>query len=113
MYAVIKTGGKQHRVSKGETLKIEKIEHATGEIVQFDEVLLVASGEEVSVGSPLVAGAVVKAEIVNHGRAQKVEILKFRRRKHSMKRQGHRQWFTEIKITDILSSDSDEAPKSE
>ena len=103
MYAVIKTGGKQHRVTKGETLKIEKIEKATGESVEFDEVLLVASGDTTTIGSPLVQGAAVKAEIIQHGRAQKVKILKFRRRKHSMKRQGHRQWFTEIKVTDILA----------
>lgn len=104
MYAVIKTGGKQHRVSEGETLKIEKIEVATGDSVQFDEVLMVAAGDEFTIGAPLVAGAAVKAEVISHGRAEKVRIIKFRRRKHSMKRQGHRQWFTEIKITDILAS---------
>lgn len=104
MYAIIKTGGKQHRVTEGETLKVEKLEVATGETVQFDEVLMVANGEEFSIGAPTVAGAAVKAEIVSHGRADKVRIIKFRRRKHSMKRQGHRQWYTEIKITDILAS---------
>lgn len=104
MYAVIKTGGKQHRVTEGETLKIEKIEVATGESVQFDEVLMVSTGDDVAIGAPIVDGAAVKAEVVSHGRADKVRIIKFRRRKHSMKRQGHRQWFTEIKITDILAS---------
>lgn len=113
MYAVIKAGGKQHRVSKGETLKIEKIEDATGEIIQFDEVLLVASDDDVAIGSPVVEGAAVKAEVIKHGRADKVKIIKFRRRKHSMKRQGHRQWFTEIKITDILPSGAEKAkPKA-
>lgn len=104
MYAVIKTGGKQHRVTEGETLRIEKIEVATGDTVQFDEVLMVASGDDFSIGAPLVAGAAVKAEVIQHARAKKVRIIKFRRRKHSMKRQGHRQWFTEVKITDILAS---------
>ena len=101
MYAVIKTGGKQYRVKEGDTLKIEKLELETGSAVDFDQVLLVANGEDVKVGAPLVEGAKVSAEVVNHGRGDKVTIIKFRRRKHSMKRQGHRQWFTEIKITGI------------
>ncbi len=104
MYAVIKTGGKQHRVTEGETLKIEKLEVATGDTVQFDDVLMVAAGDAFSIGAPLVEGAAVKAEVISHGRGDKVRIIKFRRRKHSMKRQGHRQWFTEIKITDIIAS---------
>lgn len=104
MYAVIKSGGKQHRVTIGETLKLEKIEAATGESIQFDEVLLVADGENFTIGAPLVSGAAVAADIVSHGRGDKVKIIKFRRRKHSMKRQGHRQWYTEVKITDILTS---------
>ena len=103
MYAVIKAGGKQHRVTEGETLKVEKIDVATGETIEFDDVLMVTSGDDVAIGTPTVAGASVKAEVVSHGRADKVKIIKFRRRKHSMKRQGHRQWFTEIKITHIAS----------
>lgn len=101
MYAVIKSGGKQHRVEEGEVLRLEKIEVATGETVNFEEVLMVGSGEDVKIGAPLVDGASVSAEVVNHGRADKVSIIKFRRRKHSMKRQGHRQWYTEVKITGI------------
>ena len=101
MYAVIKTGGKQYRVKEGDVLKIEKLELETGSAVDFDQVLLVANGEDVKVGAPLVDGAKVSAEVVNHGRGDKVTIIKFRRRKHSMKRQGHRQWFTEVKITGI------------
>ncbi|MYM64577.1 50S ribosomal protein L21 [Pseudomaricurvus sp. HS19] len=101
MYAVIKSGGKQHRVVEGETLKLEKIEVATGETVEFDQVLMVASGDDVKIGAPVVAGAKVTAEVVSHGRGDKVKIVKFRRRKHSLKRQGHRQWFTEVKITGI------------
>ncbi|MFO7909158.1 50S ribosomal protein L21 [Vreelandella aquamarina] len=101
MYAVIKSGGKQYRVEEGQTLKLEKLEIPTGETIEFDEVLLVAEGDDVTVGAPLVEGAKVSAEIVDHGRAKKINIIKFRRRKHSMKRQGHRQWFTEVKITGI------------
>ena len=101
MYAIFESGGKQHRVVEGETLKLEKIEVATGEKVEFDKVYLVANGEDVKVGAPIVDGAKVTAEVVNHGRGEKVKIIKFRRRKHSMKRQGHRQWFTEVKITGI------------
>lgn len=101
MYAVIKSGGKQYRVQEGQTLKLEKIEVPTGESIDFDEVLLVGNDDEVKVGAPLVEGAKVSAEIVSHGRGDKVTIIKFRRRKHSMKRQGHRQWFTEVKITGV------------
>lgn len=101
MYAVIAAGGKQHRVVEGEVLRLEKIEFATGETVKFDQVLMVADGDNIKIGAPLVDGALVTAEVVSHGRADKVKIIKFRRRKHSMKRQGHRQWYTEVKITGI------------
>ncbi|SDK46434.1 50S ribosomal protein L21 [Billgrantia gudaonensis] len=101
MYAVIKSGGKQYRVQEGQTLKLEKIEVPTGESIDFDEVLLVGGEDDVKVGAPLVEGAKVSAEVVSHGRGEKVRIIKFRRRKHHMKRQGHRQWFTEVKITGI------------
>lgn len=101
MYAVIKSGGKQYRVQEGQTLKLEKLEVPTGDTIEFDEVLLVGNDEDVKIGAPTVEGAKVAAEIVSHGRGDKVTILKFRRRKHSMKRQGHRQWFTEVKITGI------------
>ncbi|MFG6139431.1 MULTISPECIES: 50S ribosomal protein L21 [unclassified Halomonas] len=101
MYAVIKSGGKQYRVQEGQTLKLEKLEVPTGDTIEFDEVLLVGGDEDVKVGAPTVDGAKVSAEVVAHGRGDKVNIIKFRRRKHSMKRQGHRQWFTEVKITGI------------
>lgn len=101
MYAVIKSGGKQYRVQEGQTLKLEKLEVATGDAIQFDEVLMVAEGDDIKVGAPLVEGAKVSAEVVSHGRGDKVTIIKFRRRKHSMRRAGHRQWFTEVKITGI------------
>ena len=101
MYAVIVTGGKQYKVAEGEYLKIEKLEVATGEAVVFDKVLLVGNGDEVTIGAPVVEGAKVTAEVIEQGRHDKVRIIKFRRRKHSMKRQGHRQWYTEVKITGI------------
>ncbi|SFR86236.1 LSU ribosomal protein L21P [Marinobacter daqiaonensis] len=101
MYAVIVSGGKQHRVKEGETLKLEKLEVETGGTVEFDRVLLLGNGDDIKVGAPVVDGAKVTAEVVSHGRHDKIQIIKFRRRKHSMKRQGHRQWFTEVKITGI------------
>ncbi len=101
MYAVIVTGGKQYRVEEGETLKVEKIETATGESIELEQVLLIGNGDDVKIGQPVVEGAKVTAEIVAHGRHKKVKIIKFRRRKHSMKQMGHRQWFTELKITSI------------
>ncbi|MFD1382593.1 50S ribosomal protein L21 [Rhodanobacter aciditrophus] len=101
MFAVIKTGGKQYRVQEGQTLKVEKLAVEAGNAVEFNDVLLVSNGDDVKVGAPVVEGAKVTAEVVAHGRGDKVKILKFRRRKHSMKRQGHRQWFTEVKITGI------------
>ena len=103
MYAVIETGGKQHRVTEGELIRVEKIEADTGSTIDFDRVLMVGEGETFKVGTPVVDGAKVSAEVVQHGRCDKVTILKFKRRKHHMKRQGHRQWFTEIKITAINS----------
>ncbi|MFV8818473.1 50S ribosomal protein L21 [Haliea sp. E17] len=101
MYAVIEAGGKQHRVVEGETLKLEKIEAATGESVEFDRVLMIGGGDAVKIGTPVVAGGKVTAEVVAHGRHKKVKIVKFNRRKHYRKETGHRQWYTEVKITGI------------
>jgi len=101
MYAVIKTGGKQYRVSEGEILKIEKLEVEPGKKITFNEVLMIADGENVQVGSPLVDKASVEAKVISQGKGKKVNILKFKRRKNSMKRQGHRQLFTEIQIGKI------------
>lgn len=101
MYAVIVTGGKQYKVAEGEYLKIEKLDIGTGEAVTFDRVLLVGKEDDIKIGAPVVEGAKVTAEVVSQGRHDKIRIIKFRRRKHHMKRQGHRQWFTEIKITGI------------
>ena len=101
MYAVVVTGGKQYRVEEGQTLKVEKLEVATGENVELEKVLLIGNGDDVKIGAPVVEGAKVTAEVVTHGRHKKVKILKFKRRKHHMKQMGHRQWFTELKITSI------------
>ena len=104
MYAVIKTGGKQYRVAAGQKLKVEQITAEPGQEITISDVLAVGAGQTVSVGTPLVAGATVKATILAHGRADKVKIFKMRRRKHYQKRQGHRQWFTELFITEIAGS---------
>ena len=101
MYAVIKTGGKQYRVSAGEKIKVEQIPADIGQEIILDQVLMVGSGESVKVGAPLVDGAKVTAKVVAQGRGEKVRIFKMRRRKHYQKRQGHRQNFTEIEISAI------------
>ncbi|BCE02333.1 50S ribosomal protein L21 [Marinicellulosiphila megalodicopiae] len=101
MYAVIVSGGKQYRLKEGETVKLEKIEAEIGSSINFDQILLVADGETVKIGQPVVEGAKVTAEILSQGRHKKIKILKFKRRKHHMKQMGHRQWFTEVKITSI------------
>ncbi len=101
MYAVIQSGGKQHRVVEGETLKVELLKAETGATITFDDVLMVVNGDNIQIGAPVVAGAKVPAEVVGHGRHDKIRIIKMRRRKHYRKQQGHRQWFTELKITGI------------
>ncbi|MFD0913429.1 50S ribosomal protein L21 [Methylophilus luteus] len=101
MYAVIKTGGKQYKVTAGEKLKVEKLVGDVGSTVVIDKVLLIANGETTTVGAPLVAGAKVSATVVSHGRGDKVMIFKMRRRKHYRKTQGHRQSYTEIQIDTI------------
>ena len=101
MYAVFQSGGKQHRVAEGQTVRLEKIEVAPGESVEFGDILMVSNGDDVKIGMPFVDGGKVTAEVVTHGRGDKVTIVKFRRRKHSRKQMGHRQWFTEVKITGI------------
>lgn len=101
MYAVIKTGGKQYQVAVGDKLKIEQIPADIGGTITLSEVLLVADGENVVIGTPTVSGASVTASVVNEGRHKKVRIFKMRRRKHYMKHQGHRQNYTEIQIDAI------------
>ncbi|MCF6767765.1 50S ribosomal protein L21 [Thiotrichales bacterium 19S11-10] len=101
MYAVIQTGGKQYKVAEGAMLKVEKIEKGIGETVEFDQVLMLSTGDELKVGSPHVKGAKVVAEVIEQARDKKVKIIKFRRRKHHMKQQGHRQYYTALKIKSI------------
>jgi large subunit ribosomal protein L21 len=101
MYAVVKTGGKQYRVSAGEKLKVEQIPADIGAEIVLDQVLCLANGEEVTIGAPLVNGATVTAKVLAHGRGEKVRIFKMRRRKHYRKTQGHRQNYTEIEILGI------------
>ena len=101
MYAVFQSGGKQHRVSEGQTVRLEKLDIATGETIEFDQVLMIANGEDVKIGAPLVSGGVIKAEVVAHGRGEKIKIVKFRRRKHYRNQAGHRKLFIDVKITVI------------
>jgi len=101
MYAVIVSGGKQYRLEEGQTVKLEKIEAEVGSSFDFEQVLLIADGADLKIGQPVVKGAKVTAEIISQGRHKKIKILKFKRRKHHMKQMGHRQWFTEVKITGI------------
>ncbi|MCY4176959.1 MAG: 50S ribosomal protein L21 [Endozoicomonadaceae bacterium] len=104
MYAIIQTGGKQYRTAVGDTLRVEKLETPTGETVEIDKVLMIGKDDNtIEVGKPALEGAKVVAEVVSHGRGKKINIIKFKRRKHHMKRMGHRQWFTEIKVTAINS----------
>ncbi|MCE5182186.1 MAG: 50S ribosomal protein L21 [Betaproteobacteria bacterium] len=103
MYAVIKTGGKQYRVAPGEKLKIEQIPADIGSEIVLDQILMITDGETVTVGTPLVSGATVKATVLTHGRGEKVQIFKMRRRKHYQKHQGHRQNYTEIRIDGIAA----------
>lgn len=101
MYAVIRTGGKQYKVAQGDTLDVEKLPAEQGANVELSDVLMLVDGDKVTVGTPTVAGAKVSAKIVEHGRGEKIRIIKFRRRKHYRKTQGHRQSYTELKIGGI------------
>lgn len=101
MFAVFASGGKQHRVTEGEVIRIELLSVEPGEEVVFDKVLMVADGDQVSVGAPFVDGSKVTAEVIGNGRGKKINVIKFKRRKDYMRRQGHRQGFTELKITGI------------
>ena len=101
MYAVIQTGGKQYRVAEGDTLRVEKLAADAGAAIELDKVLMLGEGEDVKVGKPYVEGGKVTATVKAHGRAKKVKIVKFKRRKQYLKRQGHRQWYTELEVTGI------------
>ena len=101
MYAVFKTGGKQYRASTGDVLKVEKIDAEKGATVELDQVLMVGEGEDVKVGTPFLEGGKVTATVLDHGRRDKIKIIKFKRRKHYRRQMGHRQYFTQIEITGI------------
>jgi large subunit ribosomal protein L21 len=101
MYAVFSTGGKQYRASTGDIVKVEKLEAEKGSTVELDSVLMIGEGEDVKVGTPYLSGSKVTAVVVEHGRGEKIKIIKFRRRKHSMSKTGHRQYFTALQITGI------------
>ena len=116
MYAVIRTGGKQYRVSKDDVIAIEKLDGKAGDKIKFDEVLMLGeAGKEPKVGEPMVAGASVTAEVLDQGRADKITVIKFRRRKNYHRTKGHRQHETVLKITDISAKASAKkaAPKAE
>lgn len=101
MFAVIVSGGKQYRVKEGQTIQVEKLNVEEGSSVQFDKVLMLGEGDSAQMGAPFVKNGLVKADVIRHGRGEKIRIIKIKRRKHHMKRMGHRQWFTELKITGI------------
>ncbi|PIE00136.1 MAG: 50S ribosomal protein L21 [Thiothrix nivea] len=103
MYAVIATGGKQYRVAKGDVIQVEKLDAEEGASVDFDNVLMVGEGEAVKIGTPYVAGSKVTATVTAQMRGEKIEIMKFRRRKHHQKRTGHRQYLTQIEINEITA----------
>jgi large subunit ribosomal protein L21 len=110
MYAVFRSGGKQYRASKGETLKLEKLEAEEGAKIEFDEVLLVGEGSDIKVGSPLLSGTSVSATVLKQGKSKKVSVVKFRRRQNYLRQHTHRQFFTEVEITGI-SAGGKAAPK--
>ncbi len=101
MYAVIESGGKQHRVEPGEVLQLEKLDVAEGDAIDFDKVMMIGEGEKVSIGMPYVEGGKVTAEVISHGRGEKINIVKMRRRKQYRRQAGHRQYYTEVRIKEI------------
>ena len=113
MYAVIKTGGKQYRVREGDTLRVEKLAAEAGAKVQFDQVLMVGEGDQVKIGAPYLAGSQVSATVISQGRADKIKIVKFKRRKNYLRQKGHRQAFTEVEITKIGGAPKAAAAKPE
>ena len=103
MYAVVQTGGKQYRLGVGDNVRVEKLAGELGEVVELPQVLVIGDCEKVSIGDPVIAGASVKAEIVSHGRDKKIRVFKMKRRKKYRRTQGHRQSFTQLRVTEITS----------
>lgn len=113
MYAVFRTGGKQYRAAKGDVLRLEKIEADEGATVEFDEVLLVGEGSDIKVGTPTLDGGSVSGKVLSQGKTKKVSVVKFRRRQNYLRQGSHRQFYTEVEITDIKASGAKKAvPKS-
>jgi large subunit ribosomal protein L21 len=114
MYAVFRTGGKQYRAAKGDVLRLEKIEADEGATVQFDEVLLVGEGSDIKVGTPMLEGGSVSGKVLSQGKTKKVNVVKFKRRQNYLRQGSHRQFYTEVEITDIKASGTKKAaPKSD
>ena len=113
MYAVFRSGGKQYRASKGEVLRLEKLDADEGAKVSFDEVLLVGEGKDIKVGSPLLTGTSVSAKVLKQGKSKKVGVVKFRRRQNYLRQHSHRQYFTEVEITDISAGGKAAPAKAE
>ncbi len=102
MYAVIKSGGQQHKAEIGRSFKVNLIKQQPGDVIEISDVLMLSSADAVTLGTPFVSGAKVVLDVIEHGRDKKIKILKFRRRKHHMKRMGHRQWFTLVRVKEII-----------
>jgi large subunit ribosomal protein L21 len=114
MYAVFRTGGKQYRAAKGDVLRLEKIDAEEGASVDFDDVLLIGEGSDIKMGNPVIAGSSVSAKVLRQGKSRKVPVVKFKRRKNYLRQGTHRQFFTEVEITDIKASGAKKAaPKSD
>ena len=111
MYAVFKTGGKQYRASKGDRLRVEKVEAKEGDNIEFDKILLVGEGTDITVGTPLLEGAKISAKVISQGRDKKIKVVKFKRRTNYRRTKGHRQFFTEIEVLSI-SGDKKTSPKA-
>lgn len=113
MYAVFRSGGKQYRASTGERLKLERLVAEEGSNITFDQILLVGEGSDIKVGSPTLAGATVSAKVLKQGKSKKVTVVKFKRRQNYLRQGTHRQFFTEVEITDISSSGGAKAAKAD
>ena len=115
MYAVFRSGGKQYRAVKGDVLRVEKIDGDEGATVKFDQVLLVGEGSDIKVGSPMLSGSTVSAKVLRQGKSRKVSVVKFKRRQNYLRQGSHRQFFTEVEITDITGATAKKAaaPKAE
>ena len=114
MYAVFRSGGKQYRAAKGDVLRVEKLDAAEGATVKFDEVLLVGEGSDIKVGHPILTGSTVSGKVVRQGKSRKVPVVKFKRRQNYLRQGSHRQFFTEVEITDISGGSAKKAaPKKE